>query len=82
MHKVIQFFSIFFYKENMPRSMKIHVHRMNLMKNQIIKKIQNLEILKERVARQKKLIFKNHLIKIIMFNGFKVSSFRCRSHVH
>jgi hypothetical protein len=54
---------------------------MNLMKNQIIQKFQNLGILKERATRQK-THFKNHLIKKKMFNGFKMSSFRCRSHVH
>jgi hypothetical protein len=34
----------------------------------------------ERDARQSTHL-KNHLIKV-MFNGFKVSSFRCKSHVH
>jgi hypothetical protein len=29
-------------------SMKVHVHQMNLMKNQIIQKIQSLEILNEK----------------------------------
>jgi hypothetical protein len=33
----------------MPPSMKIHVHWMNLMKNQIIQKFQSLEILKKRL---------------------------------
>ncbi len=40
----------------MPPFMKIHVHWMNLMKNQIIQKIESLEILKER-AKGKILIF-------------------------
>jgi hypothetical protein len=42
--------------------MKVHVHWMNLMKNQIIQNFQSLEILKERVARQR-THFKNHLMK-------------------
>jgi hypothetical protein len=46
----------------MPPSMKVHVHWMNLMKNQIIQRFQNLEILKERVTRQK-IHLKKHLIK-------------------
>jgi hypothetical protein len=33
--------------------MKVHVHCMNLMKNQIVQKFQSFEILKERVTRQK-----------------------------
>jgi len=38
----------------MPPSMKAqHVHWMNLMKNKIIQKFQSLEILKERVVRQR-----------------------------
>jgi hypothetical protein len=37
----------------MPPFMKVHVHWMNLMKNQIIENFQSLEILKERVARQR-----------------------------
>jgi len=50
------------------------------MKNQIIQKFQSLEILKERATRQR-THFLNYLIKKIMFNGFKMSSFICRSHV-
>jgi len=53
MHKVIHLISNFLYNKNMPPSMKIHVHWMNLMKNQIKQKFQSLEILKERVAKQK-----------------------------
>jgi hypothetical protein len=53
MHKVIHLISNFLYNKNMPPSMKIHVHCMNLMKNQIKQKFQSLEILKERVAKQK-----------------------------
>jgi hypothetical protein len=33
--------------------MKVHVHWMDLMKNQIIRKIQSFHILKERVTRQR-----------------------------
>ncbi len=55
--------------------MKIHVH----WNNQIIQNFQSLKILKERVVRQR--IFLYNIWKIIMFNGFKMSSFRCRSHV-
>jgi hypothetical protein len=43
--------------------MKVHVHWMNMMKNQIIQNFQNLEILKEKVVRQM-THFLNHLIKI------------------
>jgi hypothetical protein len=35
----------------MPPFMKVHVHWMNSMKNQIIQKNLNLEILKKRAAR-------------------------------
>jgi hypothetical protein len=42
-------------------SMKVHVHWMNLMKNQIIQKFQSFEI-KEKAARQRILVF-NHLTK-------------------
>jgi hypothetical protein len=81
MHKIIQLISKKLYNKSMPLSMKIPIHWMNLMKNQIIKKIQSLEFFKERVTRQKTHL-KNQLIKKIMFNGFKMSIFRCESHVH
>jgi hypothetical protein len=42
--------------------MKVHVHWMNLMKNQIIQNFQNFEILKERATRQR-THFLNHLKK-------------------
>jgi hypothetical protein len=42
--------------------MKVHVHWINLMKNQNKQKFQSLEILKERGARQR-THFLNHLIK-------------------
>jgi hypothetical protein len=50
--------------------MKVYVHWMNLMKNQIIQKFQSLEILKERSARQM-AHFKNHLIKKLCSMGSK-----------
>jgi hypothetical protein len=56
MHKIIQLISNFFYNKNMPFSMKVHVHWMNLMKNQTVQKFQSLKILKERdVIRQNTL---------------------------
>jgi hypothetical protein len=51
-------------------SMKIHVHWMNLMKNQIIQNFQNLELLKARVTRQMTHL-KNHLIKKLCSMGSK-----------
>jgi hypothetical protein len=38
--------------------MKVHVHWMNLMKNQILQNFQSLEILKERVARARVIFLK------------------------
>ncbi len=64
----------------MPPSMKVHVHWMNLMKNQIIQKFQSFEILKERVLRQRTHL-KNHLINFFIFNGLKMFNFKCKSHV-
>jgi hypothetical protein len=46
MHKVIQLISKKNYNKNIFPSLKIHVHSMNLMKNQIIQNFQSLEILK------------------------------------
>jgi hypothetical protein len=43
MHKVIQLISNFLCNTIMPLSMKLHVHYMNLMKNQIIQKFQSLK---------------------------------------
>jgi hypothetical protein len=51
MYKVIQLISKKNYNKNMAPSMKVHVHWMDLMKNQIIQKFQNLEILRERTVR-------------------------------
>ncbi len=53
MHKIIQFFLIFLYNKNISPFMKVHVHWVNLMKNQIIQQFQSLEILKERATTQK-----------------------------
>jgi hypothetical protein len=80
MHKTIQLISKSLYNKNMPLSMKVHVHWMNLMKNQIKQKFQSFEILKEKAIRQR-IHFLNHLIYKKMFNGFKMFSFICRSHV-
>jgi hypothetical protein len=68
MQKVIQLVSNFSYNKDMPPSMKVHVHWMNLMKNQIKQKFQNLEILKKRVIRQR-IHFKNYLIQKIFSMG-------------
>jgi hypothetical protein len=54
----------------MSLSMKIHVHWMNLMKNQIIQNFQSFEILKERATRQRTCL-KNHLIKNLCQMGSK-----------
>jgi hypothetical protein len=80
MHKVMQLISNFFYNKNMPPSMKVHVHWMSLMKNQIKQKFRNLEILNERATRQR-IHFFYKFDKKIMFNGFKMSSYRCMSHL-
>jgi hypothetical protein len=50
--------------------MKVHLHLVNLMKIQIIKKIQSLEILKKRVAKQR-IHFFNHLAKALCSIGSK-----------
>jgi hypothetical protein len=50
--------------------MKVHVHCMNLMKNQIIQKCQSLEILKERVTRQRIHSF-SHLTEKLCSMGSK-----------
>ncbi len=80
MYKVIQSISIFLYNKNIPPFMKVHVHWINLIKNQIIQKCQSLEILKEKATRQRTHFFQLFDQKI-MFNGFKMSSCRCRSYV-
>jgi hypothetical protein len=53
MHKIIQLISNFWYNKNMPPSMKVHVHWMNLIKNNYFIFFKNGEILKERAARQR-----------------------------
>ncbi len=60
--------------------MKVHVHQMNLMKNQIIQKKFNVLKFWRRRSQGKTLIFLIIWQKI-MFNGFKMSNFRCKSHV-
>jgi hypothetical protein len=62
MHKIIQLISNFFNNKNMSFSMKVHVHSVNLMKNQIIQKFQSLEIFKDRVTKQRTHFF-NDLAK-------------------
>jgi len=54
----------------MPPFTKVHVHWMNLMRNQIIQKFQSFEILKKRDARQR-THFLNHLIKKKCLMGSK-----------
>jgi hypothetical protein len=66
----MQLFSNFLYNKNMPSFMKVHVHWMSLMKNQIIQKFHSLEILKEMAARQR-THFLNHLIKQLCSMGSK-----------
>jgi hypothetical protein len=77
MYKVIQLISIFLYSKKHAPSMKVHVHWMNLMKNQIIQKFQSLEILKKRATKKKTQYLKPFDKKIM----FKMSSFTCKSHV-
>jgi hypothetical protein len=50
--------------------MKVHVHWMNWMKNQIKQKFESFEILKERATRQWTHL-KNHLIKKLRSMGSK-----------
>jgi hypothetical protein len=70
MHKVIQFISNFLYNKTMIPSMKVNIHWMNFMKNQNIKKLHSLEILKERATRQR-IHFLNHLTKNIFYFLFQ-----------
>jgi hypothetical protein len=42
----------------MSPSVKVHVHWMNLMKNQIVQKFQSLQILEKRSLQSKRLISK------------------------
>jgi hypothetical protein len=70
MHKIIQLISNFLHNKNMSPSMKVHVHWMNLIKNQIIKKCQSFEILNEKAIRQKTHFF-NHLTKKLCSMGSK-----------
>ncbi len=68
MHKIIQLILIFLYNKNIFLFMKVHVYSVNLMKNQIIQKFQSLEILKEKVARQR-IHFLNYLLKHLCSMG-------------
>jgi len=65
MHKIIQLISNF-----LPPSIKINVHWMNLMRNQIVQNFQNLEILQERATRQR-IHFLNHLTKTLCSMDWK-----------
>jgi hypothetical protein len=80
MHKVIQLISKNLYNNIVALSMKVYVHWMNLMTNQIIQKFQSLEILKEKVSTRR-ILFLNHLVRKLCSVGSKMSSFRCK-HVH
>jgi hypothetical protein len=51
MHKIIQLIYNILSNKKFPPSMKIHVHWMNLMKNQIKQEFQSFKNLKESVAR-------------------------------
>jgi len=53
MHKIIQLISNFLYNRIMSPFMKVHVHGMNLMNNQIIQNFHSFEILKEKVVRER-----------------------------
>jgi hypothetical protein len=70
MFKVIQLISNFLYNKTMFLFMKVHVHWVKLIKNQIIQKFQSLEILKERVITQR-THFLNHLANKLCSMGSK-----------
>jgi hypothetical protein len=70
MHKIIQLISNFLYNKKMPHFIKVHVHWMNLMRNQIIQKFQNLEILQDKATRQR-IHFFNHLTEKLCSMGSK-----------
>jgi hypothetical protein len=79
MNKVIQLIWIFLYNKNMPLFMKVHVHWMNLMKNQLYKlsKFWNFE----RKGYKENDSFFLPFNKKILFNRFKLSSLKCKSYV-
>ncbi len=79
MHKVIQLISNFLYNKNMPLSMKVYVHYMNLMKNQIIQNLKSLNF--EGKGCKENDFLKKLFDKTIVFNGFKMLSLKCKSHV-
>jgi hypothetical protein len=58
------------YNKNVPPFIKIHVHWMNLMKNQIIQKNLSFENLNKRATMQR-IHLKNHLIKKLCLVGSK-----------
>jgi hypothetical protein len=74
MYKVLQLISYFVYNNLVFIFMKVLVHWVNLMKIQNIQFFLSLEILKEKVTKQK-IHFFNHSTKNIMFNEFKIFSF-------
>jgi hypothetical protein len=59
MHKMMQLISKVLYKKNMFPFMQLHVHYVNLMKEKITWKFQNLEILKQRATRVMILLLNN-----------------------
>ncbi len=59
MHKVIQLILDFLYNKNMPLSMKIYVHYINLMKTKSYKNFKVFETLKGRVIRKRIHAFDN-----------------------
>jgi hypothetical protein len=80
MDKVIQLISNFLYDKNMPFLWKYMFIRWTLMKNQIIQKNSKSWNFETKINKEKDF-FKKPFDKIIMCNGFKISSIRCRSHV-
>jgi len=71
--------SNFLYNKNVPPSMKVHIHWMNLMKKQSNK---NFKVFKfSKKGCKTKNSFFRPFNKKIMFNEFKMSSFKCKSHV-
>jgi sulfur relay (sulfurtransferase) DsrC/TusE family protein len=59
MHKIIQLISNFFNHKNISPSIKVHAHWMNLVKTQIIQKVQSFEIFKKRATKQRTHFFNN-----------------------
>ncbi len=80
MRKVIQLISIFLYNRNMPPFMKVHVHWVNFDEKPNHTKISKFWNFKRKGCKAKDSFFWP-FGKNIMFNGFKMSSFRCKSYV-